>query len=299
MPAESIAQQLRCIRDLLRYAVTRFNQAGLNFGHGSDNAYDEAAYLILHTLHLPLDRLEPFFDAVLLPEEILGVLSVIERRVSERLPAAYITQEAWLGECRFYVDERVIVPRSHIAELIDEGFTTWLPDSDKVKRALDLCTGSGCLAILLALGFPGATVDAADLSVGALQVARRNVDDYGLSKRVKLVQSDLFDGLVGTRYQLIVSNPPYVDEASMRSLPQEYQHEPVQALAGGKDGLDLVRRILEQARKQLSPGGILVVEVGNGRQAVEDAFPDLQPTWLETRAGGDQVFLVERDQLPA
>ena len=299
MPAESIAQQLRCIRDLLRYAVTRFNQAGLNFGHGSDNAYDEAAYLILHTLHLPLDRLEPFFDAVLLPAEILGVLSVIERRVSERLPAAYITQEAWLGECRFYVDERVIVPRSHIAELIDEGFTTWLPDSDKVKRALDLCTGSGCLAILLALGFPGATVDAADLSVGALQVARRNVDDYGLSKRVKLVQSDLFDGLVGTRYQLIVSNPPYVDEASMRSLPQEYQHEPVQALAGGKDGLDLVRRILEQARKQLSPGGILVVEVGNGRQAVEDAFPDLQPTWLETRAGGDQVFLVERDQLPA
>jgi len=299
MPAESIAQQLRCIRDLLRYAVTRFNQAGLNFGHGSDNAYDEAAYLILHTLHLPLDRLEPFFDAVLLPEEILGVLSVIERRVSERLPAAYITQEAWLGECRFYVDERVIVPRSHIAELIDEGFTTWLPDSDKVKRALDLCTGSGCLAILLALGFPGATVDAADLSVGALQVARRNVDDYGLSRRVKLVQSDLFDGLVGTRYQLIVSNPPYVDEASMRSLPQEYQHEPVQALAGGRDGLDLVRRILEQARKQLSPGGILVVEVGNGRQAVEDAFPDLQPTWLETRAGGDQVFLVERDQLPA
>jgi ribosomal protein L3 glutamine methyltransferase len=299
MPAESIAQQLRCIRDLLRYAVSRFNQAGLNFGHGSDNAYDEAAYLILHTLHLPLDRLEPFFDAVLLPEEILNVLSVIERRVSERLPAAYITQEAWLEECRFYVDERVIVPRSHIAELIGEGFTTWLPDSDKVKRALDLCTGSGCLAILLALAFPGATVDGADVSVGALQVARRNVDDYGLSKRVKLVQSDLFDGLVGTRYQLIVSNPPYVDEASMRSLPQEYQHEPVQALAGGKDGLDLVRRILEQARKQLSPGGVLVVEIGNGRQAVEAAFPDLQPTWLETRAGGDQVFLIERDQLPA
>lgn len=299
MSAESTAQQLRCIRDLLRYAVTRFNQAGLNFGHGSDNAYDEAAYLILHTLHLPLDRLEPFFDATLLPEEILSVLGIIERRVSERLPAAYITQEAWLGECRFYVDERVIVPRSHIAELIDEGFTTWLPEPETVKRALDLCTGSGCLAILLALAFPGVTVDAADLSPGALQVARRNVDDYGLSKRVKLVQSDLFDGLIGTRYQLIVSNPPYVDEASMRGLPQEYRHEPVQALAGGSDGLDLVRRILAQARKQLSPGGILVVEVGNGRRAVEDAFPNLQPTWLETRAGGDQVFLVERDHLPA
>ena len=270
----------------------------MNFGHGSDNAYDEAAYLILHTLHLPLDRLEPFFDAVLLPEEILSVLSVIERRVGERLPAAYITQEAWLGECRFYVDERVIVPRSHLAELIDEGFTTWLPDPEKVLRSLDLCTGSGCLAILLASAFPRATVDAADLSADALQVARRNVDDYGLSKRVKLVQSDLFDGLIGTRYQLIVSNPPYVDEATMRILPQEFQHEPVQALAGGKDGLDLVRRILAQARKQLSPNGILVVEVGNGRQAVEDAFPDLQPTWLETRAGGDQVFLVERDRLP-
>jgi len=298
MPAELIAQQLRCIRDLLRYAVTRFNEAGLNFGHGSDNAYDEAAYLILHTLHLPLDRLEPFFDAVLLPEEIRSVLGVIERRVGERLPAAYITQEAWLGECRFYVDERVIVPRSHLAELIDEGFTTWLPDPEKVLRSLDLCTGSGCLAILLASAFPRATVDAADLSADALQVARRNVDDYGLSKRVKLVQSDLFDGLIGTRYQLIVSNPPYVDEATMRILPQEFQHEPVQALAGGKDGLDLVRRILAQARKQLSPNGILVVEVGNGRQAVENAFPDLQPTWLETRAGGDQVFLVERDRLP-
>jgi len=299
MPAESIPQQLRCIRDLLRYAVTRFNQAGLTFGHGSDNAYDEAAYLILHTLHLPLDRLEPFFDAVLLSEEILSVLSVIERRVGERLPAAYITQEAWLGECRFYVDERVIVPRSHLAELIDEGFTTWLPDPEKVLRSLDLCTGSGCLAILLASAFPRATVDAADLSADALQVARRNVDDYGLSKRVKLVQSDLFDGLIGTRYQLIVSNPPYVDEATMRILPQEFQHEPVQALAGGKDGLDLVRRILAQARKQLSPNGILVVEVGNGRQAVENAFPDLQPTWLETRAGGAQVFLVARDRLPA
>jgi ribosomal protein L3 glutamine methyltransferase len=151
----------------------------------------------------------------------------------------------------------------------------------------------------VALAFPDATVDAADLSPGALQVARRNVDNYGLSKRVKLVQSDLFDGLIGTRYQLIVSNPPYVDEASMRSLPEEYQHEPVQALAGGKDGLDLVRRILAHARKQLSPNGILVVEVGNGRQAVEDAFPDLQSTWLETRAGGDQVFLVERECLPA
>ena len=270
----------------------------MSFGHGTDNAYDEAVYLLLHTLHLPLDRLEPFLDAILLPDEITKVLAVIERRVRERLPAAYITREAWLGECRFYVDERAIVPRSHIAELIDEGFTAWLSGPEQVTNALDLCTGSGCLAILLALAFPRAAIDAADISADALEVARRNVEDYGLSERVRLVQSDLFDGLAGERYQLIVSNPPYVDEASMRCLPEEYRHEPALALAGGKDGLDFVRRLLAQVRKRLAPGGILVIEVGSGRHAVEEAFPDLQPTWLETRVGGDQVFLLERDQLP-
>jgi ribosomal protein L3 glutamine methyltransferase len=298
MPAEA-GVHLRTVRDLLRYAVTRFNHAHLSFGHGTDNAYDEAAYLILHTLHLPLERLEPFLDAVLLPEEIQQILTVLERRVSERVPAAYITHEAWLGECRFYVDERVIVPRSHIAELIAEGFATWLPESGQVSRALDLCTGSGCLAILLALAFPDALVDAADIAPGALEVARRNVDEYALAERVRLVRSDLFDALEGRRYQLVVSNPPYVDEVSMRTLPEEYRREPAMALAGGKDGLDVVRRILAQARTHLAPRGVLVIEVGSGRQAVEEAFPALQPTWLETSAGGDQVFLVERDQLPA
>jgi ribosomal protein L3 glutamine methyltransferase len=296
-PFADAASHLRTVRDLLRFAVSRFEEAELSFGHGSDNAYDEAAFLILHTLRLPLQRLEPFLDAALLPGEMRQVLSVLERRVTERLPAAYITQEAWLGDYRFHVDDRVVVPRSHIAELIDEGFSAWLPDPDAVSDALDLCSGSGCLAILLALAFPAARVDAVDLSAEALQVARINVEDYGLDDRVMLVQSDLFAGLAGRRYQLIVSNPPYVDAEGMHDLPPEYRREPALALAAGADGMDVVRRILAQAHRHLLPGGILVVEVGSGRAAFEAAFPDLEPTWLSTRAGDDLVFLLERDQL--
>jgi ribosomal protein L3 glutamine methyltransferase len=296
-PFADAASHLRTVRDLLRFAVSRFEEAELSFGHGSDNAYDEAAFLILHTLRLPLQRLEPFLDAALLPGEMRQVLSVLERRVTERLPAAYITQEAWLGDYRFHVDDRVVVPRSHIAELIDEGFSAWLPDPDAVSDALDLCSGSGCLAILLALAFPAARVDAVDLSAEALQVARINVEDYGLDDRVMLVQSDLFAGLAGRRYQLIVSNPPYVDAEGMHDLPPEYRREPALALAAGADGMDVVRRILAQAHRHLLPGGILVVEVGSGRAAFEAAFPKLEPTWLSTRAGDDLVFLLERDQL--
>jgi len=291
------ARDLRSVRDLLRFGVTRFEQAGLSFGHGSDNAYDEAAYLILHTLHLPVDRLEPFLDAVLLPGEVRAVLAVLEQRVLERVPAAYMTREAWLGDYRFYVDERAIVPRSHIAELIDEGFSAWLPDSDAVSDALDLCTGSGCLAVLLALAFPNARVDAVDLSADTLEVARINLKEYELEERVALIRSDLFAGLGGRRYALIVSNPPYVDADAMHDLPPEYAREPAQALAGGEDGMDIVRRILAHAQRHLLPGGILVVEVGSGREAVEAAFPELEPTWLATRAGDDLVFLLERDQL--
>jgi len=292
------ADTLKTLRDLLRYAVTRFEQAQLAYGHGNQNAYDEAAYLLLHCLHLPIDRLDPFLDARLLPDEITALLQVIDRRVTERLPAAYITREAWLGDYRFYVDERVIVPRSHIAELILQGVTSSHQDPEFVSRCLDLCTGSGCLAILLALAYPDATVDAVDLSAQALEVARRNVDDYALQERVELVESDLFAGLGGRQYQIIVSNPPYVDAAEMDALPQEYRHEPAMALAGGEDGLDLVRRILAKARKHLAPDGILIVEVGSGRERVEAAFPTLDFTWLETSAGGDPVFLLERDQLP-
>jgi ribosomal protein L3 glutamine methyltransferase len=292
------ARQLRTVRDLLRFAVSRFNQAGLSFGHGTDSAYDEAAYLILHTLHLPLDRLDPFLGAGVLPEEADRVLAILERRVRERIPAAYLTHEAWLGDFRFYVDERVIVPRSHIAELLEQRLAAWIPDAGSVTRALDLCTGSGCLAILAAHAFPNAAVDAGDLSASALEVARRNLEDYGLEERIRLVESDLFTAFGSERYDVIVSNPPYVTDASMQVLPLEYRHEPALALAGGADGLALVGRILQEAKSRLTRQGVLVVEVGGGRDMVEAAYPELEFTWLETGGGLDRVFLLERRQLP-
>jgi len=298
MWAEARAR-LRTPRDLLRFAVSRFTAAGLTFGHGTDNAYDEAAYLILHALGLPLDRLEPFLDAHLLPPEIDAVLTVLERRVTERLPAAYLTHEAWLGEFRFYVDERVIVPRSHIASLLEQGLGAWVPNPDAVAHALDLCTGSGCLAILLAQLYHNAKVDAADVSPEALEVARRNVRDYGLESRVRTLQSDLFSSLAGEGYDVIVSNPPYVTQSAMEQLPEEYRREPALALAGGRDGLDVVRRILQQAKPFLNRGGVLVVEVGDGRGALESAYPEIEFTWVETDAAADRVFLLERGQLPS
>ncbi len=291
-------ESLVTLRDFLRYAVSRFNEAGLAFGHGTDNAYDEAVYLNLHTLHLPLARLEPFLDARLTTQERRKVLDVIARRITERMPAAYLTREAWLGDFRFYVDQRVIVPRSHIAELIQEGLAPWIADPGAVTDALDLCTGSGCLAILLVHAFPQARVDAVDLSAGALEVARRNVADYGLEQRIELLQSDLFAALEGRRYDVIVSNPPYVTGAAMAQLPQEYRHEPDMALAAGDDGMDIVRRILAAAARHLKPGGILVVEVGDNRPFAEAAFPGLEFTWLETAGGADKVFLLRREQLP-
>ena len=286
------------LRDVLRFATTRFNGAGLFFGHGSSNAFDEAAYLLLHTLKLPLDRLDPFLDARLLPEEVGALLKVIERRAAERVPAAYITHEAWLGSYRFYVDERVIVPRSFIAELIPEQFVPFVSDAEEVASVLELCTGSGCLAILLADAFENARIDALDLSEEALAVAQRNVADYQLQDRVVLLQSDLYDALPPeTRYDLIVSNPPYVNAGSMTNLPPEYRCEPQMALAGGDDGMDLVRRIVEGARARLKPRGVLVVEVGNERAHAEAAFPELEMTWLSTSAGDDMVFLVTAEQL--
>jgi ribosomal protein L3 glutamine methyltransferase len=286
------------LRDVLRFATTRFNGAGLFFGHGSSNAFDEAAYLLLHTLKLPLDRLDPFLDARLLPEEVAALLKVIERRAAERVPAAYITHEAWLGSYRFYVDERVIVPRSFIAELIPEQFAPFISDPEDVASVLELCTGSGCLAILLADAFGHAHVDALDLSDDALAVAQRNVADYQLQERIALLQSDLYDALLPEkRYDLIVSNPPYVNAGSMERLPPEYRREPQMALAGGDDGMDLVRRIVDGARSRLKPRGVLVVEVGNERAHAEAAFPDLELTWLSTSAGDDMVFLVTAEQL--
>ena len=286
------------VRDVLRYAVTRFTTARLSYGHGSTNAYDEAAYLVLHTLHLPLDTLEPFLDARLLTSEINTVLHIIERRVELRVPAAYLTNEAWLGDYRFYVDQRVIVPRSYIAELLRDQLSPWVPDPDAVGGVLELCTGSGCLAIIAADVFPEAKVDAVDISADALAVAKQNVEAYELQDRVTLIESDLTEKLGRKRYDVILANPPYVPEASMARLPREYTHEPRLALAGGTDGLDIVRKIIRQARAHLNRGGVLVVEVGHERPAVEAAFPEMNMTWLSTSAGDDMVFLLTQDQLP-
>jgi ribosomal protein L3 glutamine methyltransferase len=285
------------IRDVLRYAVTCFNEAKLFFGHGTDNAYDEAAYLILHTLKLPLDKLEPFLDAKLLNEEIAALLMIVERRVTERIPAAYITNEAWLGGYRFYVDQRVIVPRSFIAELIPERFAPWVEDAKAVENILELCTGSGCLPIMLADAFPNAHVDTVDISHDALAVARRNVSDYELQDRITLIESDLYTKVPKKKYDLIVTNPPYVNSSSMTKLPEEYRREPQIALAGGNDGMDLVRKIIAGAGSRLTDNGVLIVEIGNEYEHAEAAFPELELTWLSTSAGDDNVFLLTADQL--
>jgi ribosomal protein L3 glutamine methyltransferase len=295
----TLTQELETLRDWLRYAVSRFNLAGLSFGHGTANAYDEAAYLLLHTLHLPLDRLEPFLDAKLIHAEREEVQDIIARRVNERVPAAYLTHEAWLGEHRFYVDERVLIPRSYIAELLRDGLSPWIAEPDKVQTALDLCTGSGCLAILVAHHFPNADVDAADISSDALAVALRNVADHGLQGRVNLIRSDLLSNLTEKNYDLIVSNPPYVTAMAMEELPPEYLHEPQLALAGGDDGLDAVRTILARAAEFLNPDGLLIVELGQNRAAAEAAFPRLPFTWLSTESSDEAVFLLRREELLA
>lgn len=284
-------------RDLFRYAITRFNTEKLFFGHGSSNALDEAAYLILHTLKLPLETLDPFLDAHLLPEEVAAILAVIERRATDRVPAAYITHEAWLGSYRFYVDERVIVPRSFIAELIPEFFSPWVTDPESVTDILELCTGSGCLPIMLADAFPNAHVDTADISKDALDVAFRNVADYDLEDRITLIESDLYTNVPDKKYDLIVTNPPYVNSGSMGQLPQEYLHEPQIALAGGNDGMDLVRKIVAGAVQHLTDNGILIVEIGNEYAFAEAAFPNLELTWVTTSAGDNMVFLITAKQL--
>ncbi|CAM2189441.1 Ribosomal protein uL3 glutamine methyltransferase [Paraburkholderia sacchari] len=294
----SLATTFSTVRDLLRYGVSRFSAAHLAFGHGSTNAYDEAAYLILHTLHLPLDLLDPFLDARLAPEEIDKVLAVIERRANERVPAAYITQEAWMHGLRFYVDERVIVPRSFIGELLEDGLQPYVEDPEQVTAVLELCTGSASLAILAAHAFPNADIDAVDLSAPALEVAARNVHEHGLDERIALFEGDLFAPLPERRYDVIITNPPYVNAESMQALPPEYRHEPEMALAGGVDGMDIVRRIIGEARKWLTDEGVLVVEIGNERANVEAAFGGLELVWLSTSAGDDQVFLIQAADLP-
>jgi len=297
MRMSELTEVLVTVRDWLRYAVSRFGEAQLFFGHGCDNPLDEAAWLILHTLHLPRDQLDPFLDARLTVAERCALLNVIEQRTTQRLPAAYLTQEAWLGDYRFYVDSRVIVPRSYFAQLLDNALAPWLSAPEQVENALDLCTGSGCLAILMAHAFPDASIDAVDLSADALAVAARNVADYGLGERIRLVASDLFAQLAGQRYGLIICNPPYVTGPAMRQLPPEYRHEPGLALAGGEDGLALVRRILAAARDHLEARGLLAVEIGHNRDSVEQAFPQLPFTWIDTPSDEGKIFILTREQL--
>lgn len=296
---QTAATTLFTIRDFLRFAVSRFTAENLFFGHGSQEAYDEAAYLILHSLNLPQERLEVFLDAQLLPEERTALAAMLQKRIQERVPAAYITQEAFLGDFSFYVDERVIVPRSFISELLREQLQPWVEAPEKIESVLDLCTGSACLAILAAHAFPHAIVDAVDLSPAALEVAERNVGDYALDDRIELIESDLFANLSGRRYDIIISNPPYVDAESVDALPEEYLHEPEMALGSGEDGLDATRIILSRAADHLNDGGILIVEIGHNRAMLEIIYPDVPFVWLEVAAGDEYVFMLTKEDLLA
>jgi ribosomal protein L3 glutamine methyltransferase len=291
-------EELITVRDWLRYAVSRFNRAEIFCGHGVDNTFDEAAWLILATLALPPEQLEPFLDACLPEDERQLLYKNIEYRARERIPTAYLVNSAWLGDYGFYVDERVIVPRSYFAELLADGLSPWVEDPETVTAALDLCTGSGCLAVMMADAFPNADIVAADISPEALAVAARNVADYGLEERVELVQGDLFAKLAGRKFDLIVCNPPYVTAESMAALPPEYLHEPRLALSAGDDGLDVVRRLLKQAAKHLHPQGLLMVEIGHNREQVENAFPGLTCEWIAGRDGVDAIFALRRENLP-
>jgi len=290
---------LRSLRDVLRYAVTRFNDRPIFFGHGQLDAFDEAALLVTRAMKLPLERMDIFLDAFLTHAEINTLIELIERRVKKRVPVAYLLGEAWLQGYRFVVDARVIIPRSFIAELLKDQLAPWIGDPASVHSVLDLCTGSGCLAVMAADLFPNAKVDAVDISPDALAVAARNVEEYSLGDRVRLIESDLFQDLKASRYDLILCNPPYVTDQALAKLPREYSHEPTLALAGGPDGLDVVRRVMAAARAHLTPHGLMVVEVGDGRPAVEREYPRMPMVWATTSAGDDMVFVVRAEDLSA
>lgn len=296
-PAQ-LKQSLHTLRDYLRWGMSEFGRAGLFFGHGCDNAYDEALVLLSHTLSIPLDSAPSLLDARLTETEKEAVIGLFARRVSERLPAAYLTREAWFAGLSFYVDERVLVPRSPIAELIEKGFEPWL-GGVQPRRILDLCTGSGCIGIACAYVFEDALVDLADISADACNVAEINVARHELNHRLNVVRSDLFAELAGERYELIVSNPPYVDEEDLADMPEEYRREPVLGLAAGRDGLSITRRILSEAADLLTDDGLLVVEVGNSCIALDAAFPEVPFTWVEFERGGHGVFVMDRGQLLA
>ncbi|MFW5823841.1 MAG: 50S ribosomal protein L3 N(5)-glutamine methyltransferase [Marinobacter sp.] len=283
------------VRDYLRYSASRFSAAGLCYGHGTDNVWDEAVLLVMRSLHLPLENNTLFLDARLTRDERQLILERVDRRVNERKPAAYLIGEGWFMGLPFNVDERVLVPRSPLAELLEAGLQPWLADHP-VERVLDLCTGSGCIGIAAATVFPEATVDLSDISEDALAVAQSNIALHGLEHRVRALRSDVFDQIPGS-YDVIVSNPPYVDAEDLADMPEEYHHEPRLGLEAGSDGLAIARRILAKAAEHLNPGGLLIVEVGNSWQALDKAYPSLPFTWLEFENGGEGVFLLTREQL--
>ncbi|MDZ4097915.1 MAG: 50S ribosomal protein L3 N(5)-glutamine methyltransferase [Methylophilaceae bacterium] len=292
-----VTEELFTIRDWLRFTVSRFEESNIFFGHGTDNAYDEAVWLILSALHLPLDTLDNFIDARITESERKHLAHLIERRISEHTPTAYLLREAWLKGFKFYVDERVIVPRSFIAELLENNLSPWVDYPEMIESAADICTGSGCLGVLLAHAFPNAEIDVIDLSPDAIAVANINIANYALQDRVTAIESDMFSALVGKRYDLIISNPPYVDAPSMALLPHEYRNEPQIALGSGEAGLDHTHTLLKEAANHLNDDGLLIVEIGHNRNALLDAYPQVPFTWLEVESGDEFVFLLTKEQL--
>lgn len=293
----STTSELFTIRDWIRYAVSKFEASDVFYGHGTDNAYDEAVWLIMSGLHLPMDTLNNFLDARITSDERIKLANFIEQRISKHTPTAYLLKEAWLQGLKFYVDERVLIPRSFIAELLADGISTWIEFPEMIISAADICTGSGCLGILLASVFPNAEIDVIDISQDAIDVANINIANYSLQEQITAIKSDMFTALKGKKYDLIISNPPYVDAPSMAALPQEYQNEPQLALGSGDAGLDHTHTILREAANYLNDDGILIVEIGHNREALEAAYPNIIFNWLEVSSGNEFVFLLTKSQL--
>lgn len=295
MSRAEAADSFVTVRDCLRYAVSRMREANVAHGHGAGSAVDEAAFIVLEALHLPVDDINPWLDARLTPGERNRILSLIDARVDTRKPAAYLLKKTYIRSIPFYIDERAIIPRSYLGELlltglVGDGPTSLISEPGDIGRVLDLCTGSGCLAVVAASLFPNATVDAVDLSADALEVARINVGRHGMTDRIELLEGDLFTPLSGRRYDLVICNPPYVAEAEVSAFPPEYAHEPRMAHLGGEDGLDIVRRVLGEVRRHLSPGGALLCEIGTGRHILEAEYPGLDFLWLDTEESSGEVF---------
>lgn len=296
MPHHQTSSELRTICDLVRWAMSEMQRFEITLGHGTADDWEEATFLVLRTLKLPFDRLETFWNARLTDDEVWEVLKNIDARVHDKVPAPYLVHEAWLTEHPFYVDERVLIPRSYIAELLQEQLTPWV-EPEKVNTVLDMCTGSACLAILAQEAFPHAQVTGADISLDALEVAKINRTRYGMDDTLELIQSDVFEQLGKRRFDLIISNPPYVTQQAMDELPAEYRHEPALALEAGEDGMDFMRRFMLALKEHLTEDGLAVVEIGDGREAFEAIWPDLPVTWLSTEEEEDMVFAVHAKDL--